>query len=191
MPTLVALLRGINVGKAKRVAMADLRKLVERLGYGDVRTLLNSGNVVFSAPSADTRKAAARIEQALLDATGVSARVVVLTAAELEAAVKGNPLLEVAADPARLLAAFLADPADRSKIEPLRARKWGREALGVGPRVAYLWCADGILKSALLEEVWRAVGGGLTTRNWATVLKLHALAGGGPATPPAARTRGG
>ena len=58
MPTLIALLRGINVGKAKRVAMADLRKLVEKLGYTDVRTLLNSGNVVFKSSSSDTAKAA-------------------------------------------------------------------------------------------------------------------------------------
>ena len=61
----VALLRGINVGRAKRVAMAELRALIEGLGYGDVRTLLNSGNVVFSASAATAGNAASRIEEAL------------------------------------------------------------------------------------------------------------------------------
>ena len=110
MPTLIALLRGINVGKAKRVAMADLRKLVEKLGYTDVRTLLNSGNVVFKSSSSDTAKAAAAIEKALLDGTGVSARVLVVTAAELATAVKENPLLKVADNPSRLLVAVPRQP---------------------------------------------------------------------------------
>src|SRR5436190_7614221 len=94
----VALLRGINVGRAKRVAMADLRALIEGLGYGDVRTLLNSGNVVFTAPRAAPDNAAARIEKALATDLGVSARVTVLTAQELAEAVAANPLLEVADD---------------------------------------------------------------------------------------------
>src|SRR5881628_2807318 len=98
----VALIRGINVGRAKRVAMADLRALVEDLGYGDVRTLLNSGNVVFTAPRAG-RGAADRIEKALAARLGVPARVTVLTAAELAAAISENPLREVAKDPSRLL----------------------------------------------------------------------------------------
>src|ERR1700704_4724623 len=68
----VALLRGVNVGKAKRVAMADLRKLVEGLGYGDVRTLLNSGNVLFTVPAGMTGDAAARIENAIGARLGVA-----------------------------------------------------------------------------------------------------------------------
>ena len=73
---MVGLIRGINVGRAKRVAMADLRALVEGLGYGDVRTLLNSGNVVFTAPRTTTARAAARIEEGLATQLGVPARVI-------------------------------------------------------------------------------------------------------------------
>ncbi|HZW81825.1 MAG TPA: DUF1697 domain-containing protein, partial [Candidatus Deferrimicrobium sp.] len=76
----VALIRGINVGRAKRVAMAELRALVEDLGYSDVRTLLNSGNIVFAAPGTDKLDSAARIEETLSSRLGVSARVIVLTA---------------------------------------------------------------------------------------------------------------
>src|SRR6266498_779442 len=95
----VALIRGINVGRAKRVAMADLRKLVEDLGYGDVHTLLNSGNVVFTTADTDTVNSAVCIEEALSNRLGVSARVIVLTAEEVAAVVNDNPLVEVAADP--------------------------------------------------------------------------------------------
>ena len=79
----VALLRGINVGTAKRVAMTEFRALVEKLGYSEVRTLLNSGNVVFSAAKAEPRKAALRIQAALEGKLGISARVTVISAEEL------------------------------------------------------------------------------------------------------------
>lgn len=171
----VALLRGINVGRAKRVAMADLRALVEGLGYGDVRTLLNSGNVVFTASGVAPGAAAARIEGALAARVGVSSRVTVLTAAELAAAIEENPLLEVADNPSRLLVAFLANAEDR-RLKPLEKQDWSPEALALGPRVAYIWCPEGILASRLLEAVGRALGDGVTTRNWATVTKLQALA---------------
>lgn len=172
----VALLRGINVGRAKRVAMADLRKLVEGLGYSDVRTLLNSGNVVFTAPGVAPGDAAARIEEGLVARLGVSSRVTVLTAAELAAAVEKNPLLEVADNPSRLFVAFLANPKDRSHLTPLAQQDWSPEVLALGPRVAYLWCPEGLLASRLPEAVGRALGDGVTTRNWATVTKLQALA---------------
>jgi uncharacterized protein (DUF1697 family) len=176
--THVALIRGINVGRAKRVAMADLRALVEDLGFGDVRTLLNSGNIVFTTPRAAPGNVGARIERAITNRLGVSARVTVLSAPELAAAVAGNPLLKVADNPSRLLVAVLSHPADRSKLEPLRKQDWANEALAIGDRVAYLWCPDGILASRLLESLARALGDAVTSRNWATVLKLHDMANG-------------
>ncbi len=182
----VALIRGINVGRAKRIAMADLRALVEKLGYGDVRTLLNSGNVVFTVSAATGRsdgapgKSGARIEEAIRTKLGVSARVTVLSAAELAVAVAENPLLEVADNPSRLMVAFLADPADRQRLKPLSGKDWHPEVLAIGKRVAYLWCPNGMLESPLSEAVGRLLGAAVTTRNWATVTKLHALAGEKP-----------
>jgi uncharacterized protein (DUF1697 family) len=172
----VALIRGINVGHAKRVAMADLRKLFEDLGYQDVRTLGNSGNVVFTSNRSIPSAAGARLEKRLASAVGVSARITLLTAAELAVAVAENPLLKVAGDPSRLLVAFLNDPAHRAKLEPLAARDWANEALAVGKRVAYLWCPEGILASPLGKAVGRALGEAVTARNWATTLKLNAIA---------------
>jgi uncharacterized protein (DUF1697 family) len=173
----VALIRGINVGHAKRVAMAELRALIEEFGYRDVRTLLNSGNVVFTAPDAATH-AADRIEQGLADELGVSAKVTVLSAAELAAALRANPLRKVADNPSRLLLGVLRAPADRAKLKPLLDEDWTPEALALGKRFVYLWCANGVSGGRLFEAIHRAAGDSVTARNWTTMTKLVAMAEG-------------
>lgn len=174
----VALLRGINVGRAKRVAMADLRALVSDLGYRDVQTLLNSGNLVFGVPAGARGDVAGRIEQGIIKHLGVSSRVTVLSAAEVATAIAGNPLLHLAKDPSRMFVAVPTDPADRSKLAPLAKREWAPEAVAIGVRVAYIWCPAGITKSPLSKAVADTLGDAVTTRNWATMTKLHALLGG-------------
>jgi len=172
----VALLRGINVGRAKRVAMADLRALVESLGHHDVRTLLNSGNVVFSVQGRAASPAiAAAIERALAERVGIESRVTVLSAPEMASVVTENPFAGSVADPARLLVAFCRDAEGPRALAPLLAEEWGTDALAVGSRAAYLQCTGGILESRLVEAVGRALRDGVTTRNWSTVQKLHAL----------------
>ena len=172
----VALLRGINVGRAKRIAMADLRALVGSLGFSDVRTLLNSGNVVFSGRPSRAERVAGAIEDALVERLGIASRVTVLDAGALAEVVDENPLREGIASPSRFLVAFLRDPASaRPKLAPLERMDWRGDAFALGTRAAYLWCAGGILESALTEAVARAVGDEVTTRNWATVTKLQAL----------------
>jgi len=94
MAQLIALLRGINVGRAKRIAMADLRALITGLGYANVRTLLNSGNVIFEGPSSKTGDQALRIQNAIAAKLGVSARVSVVTAADLAAIVREKSAAE-------------------------------------------------------------------------------------------------
>jgi uncharacterized protein (DUF1697 family) len=171
----VALLRGINVGKAKRIAMADLRDLVERLGFANVRTLLNSGNVVFSADRSSTSQIAASIEAAIEKRCGFSSRVVVVDAAALDKIIDRNPLREVATDPSKHLVAFAASAAGLAKVKPLLAQDWAPDELAIVDKAAYLWCAKGILKSNVAPAFMRAVGEGATTRNWATVLKLQSM----------------
>lgn len=175
----IALLRGINVGRAKRVAMADLRAIVEGLGYRQVRTLLNSGNVVFTVPPHVRGDAGARIEQALVSGTGVSSRVTVFTAAELGDVVRDYPLADFATDASRALVAFLARPSDLARVRPLLDERWDPERLALGRRVAYLWCPDGISASRLPVALGGALGDAVTTRNWATVLKLERMCAGG------------
>jgi len=172
----IALIRGINVGRAKRVAMADLRKLLEDLGYRNVRTLLNSGNAVFEVPGTVRGDPASRVEAGLAKTIGVPARVTVLTSEELKAAVSKNPLEDLCDNPSRMSLAVLNDPKDRSRLTPLAKHDWTPEALALGARVAYLWCPGGVLKSRLGAELNRALGDAVTTRNWATLTKLHELA---------------
>jgi uncharacterized protein (DUF1697 family) len=92
--TYVALLRGINVGKAKRVAMADLRAVIESLGYTNARTLLNSGNAVFSSSKSLKKNAAEELRAALEKKTGVSSRFILRSEGELAETVRTNPLVK-------------------------------------------------------------------------------------------------
>ncbi|HZX26975.1 MAG TPA: DUF1697 domain-containing protein [Telluria sp.] len=170
----VALLRGINVGRAKRIAMADLRQLVAELGFDDVRSLLNSGNVVFRGAGRQ-QAIGASIEEALVLKLGVPSRVTVLDAAEFGEVVDDNPLVEVADEASRLFAFILARPADRVLVEPLAAMQWGPEQVAVGRRAAYVWCPVGLLQSPAATAVGKALGDATTSRNWATIGKLHAM----------------
>lgn len=171
----IALLRGINVGRAKRVAMADLRKLIGDLGYRDVRSVLNSGNVVFSAAGLAPQQAASSIEEMLVLKLGVVARVLVLESDELAEIVANNPLVPIATDQSRLLTFILADPAMRELVAPLCEQDWGAGALALGQRAAYVWCPEGVLESAAAAALGRQLGDATTSRNWATLCKLHAL----------------
>jgi len=170
----VALLRGINVGRAKRIAMSELRGVVQRLGFSGVRTLLNSGNVVFDAQPAQPTRSAASIAAALQDAFGFPVHVIVITQAELDAVVAGNPLLQRSTDSSRLVVAFAASRAALANARALIAQRWEPDAIALADRAAYLWCARGILQSRLMQAFSRATGETVTVRNWATVLKLRA-----------------
>jgi uncharacterized protein (DUF1697 family) len=171
----VALLRGINVGTAKRISMADLRALVEGLGYSNVRTMLNSGNVVFTANATSSDAVAAKIEKEIVKKLGISSRVTVLTGDEIVTIIKENPLLDVADNHSRLLISVITNPADMAKLKPLAKQDWGKEAIAIGKRVLYQWSPDGILASKFPIAVGRVVGEAVTSRNWATMMKLHAL----------------
>ena len=174
----VALLRGINVGLANRVAMADLRLLVADLGNTDVRTLLNSGNVVFTAADDPPAQSAARIERALVDRLGVLSRVTVIGASALARIVEQNPLLPIAPDASKLLVAFLSPPGDVTVLDTIAEQDWAPEAIALGDGVAYLWCPDGVSNSRLGLAVSGVLGDAVTMRNWATVCKLLALTQG-------------
>ena len=176
MSECIALIRGINVGRNKRLAMADLRDLMVELGHTNVRTLLNSGNVLFQSRRPNVAKIAANIETAINTACGFTAAVTVTTAQELDLIVDENPLLHVVDDHARHLVAFFTHPQHLESLRPMLKESWKPDALAVTERAAYLWCATGILDSKFLQAFSRRAGATVTTRNWATVLKLQAAA---------------
>lgn len=182
MPTHVALLRGINLGPHKRVAMPALRTLVGSLGHTDVATYIASGNVVFTA-SGSTGSLADDLEKAIADELGVTCRVVVLTGAELARVVADNPYPDEP-NPKHVHAFFLTgevgDQARRhvAQAQDRAAAKGSRDEAAIVGRVLYLHTPDGFGRSELAAELSKggkrnpAEG---TARNWATVTKLLAL----------------
>ncbi len=175
MPAYAGLLRGINVGKAKRVAMADLRAVFTSCGFSGVATLLQSGNVVCSAPEPVPASAADELEAELVRRTGVSASILLLPAGEVRAIAAENPLVELASDDSRLLVSFLSAAPDRA-FELPDVDRLAPEALVLGTRAVYQWCPDGVLQSKVPPAFWRQFAPAvITARNWRTVTKLLAL----------------
>lgn len=181
MPRFVVLLRGVNVGKAQRVPMAGFRGLLSGLGYTDIVTLLNSGNAVFRATNAAPARHAADIAAALAAELGVDVQVLVKSAKELAAIVAENPIAVGAADRSRFLVAFTPDARALAGLAAVRPFIVPPERFAIGRNAAYLLCANGILQSKAGKALLGKAGSHATTRNWATTLKLHALAGAGDA----------
>jgi len=182
MTQYIAFLRGVNVGRAKRIAMADLRALMEELGFSDVRTVLNSGNVIFQSPHPNDTKVGVGIERAITRGFGFPVPVIVVSAKVLSAIVEENPLPQAARDPSRYLVAFVADAATLARTRPMLDEPWSPEAFALGSNAAYLWCPNGVIASRLMQAFGRRTGDAATTRNWATVLRLQAAATAGAST---------
>jgi uncharacterized protein (DUF1697 family) len=175
----LALLRGVNnIGATKRLAMADLRVLFEGLGFREVRTLLNSGNVIFSAPNQGRREVLARIEQGLAAKLGLTLPVIVLSSEEIATVVRNNPFSGIATNPSQLLVMVPRTRSDQGRLRPLLKQRWAPEALALGSRVAYVWCANGVPRSPLWAAVDRALERTGTVRNIAAFTKALALAKG-------------
>ncbi len=138
MTRFVALFRGINVGRAKRVAMADLRVLLESLGFGSVQTLLNSGNAVFDGPAESHTQRAQRIHAAVASQLGVDALVIVKSAKDIAAVIAGNKLAVIATDPSRLLVALTNDAKSLAALKAIANAEWGAEEYHVGKHAAYV-----------------------------------------------------
>jgi uncharacterized protein (DUF1697 family) len=174
MSNCIALIRGINVGRGNRIAMADLRDMLVDLGHTNVRTLLNSGNVLFQSKRPSVAKISASIEAAIHAECGFSPAVTVITAQELDRIVDENPLLHVVTSHAQHLVAFVTHPRHLEALRPMLKESWAPDQLALTRRAAYLWCAAGVLDSKVLQVLSRKAGATVTTRNWATVLKLQA-----------------
>jgi len=172
----VALLRGINLGRNKRIAMADLRKLVEGLGYEEVRTHLQSGNVVFT--TADSPARAAKAIEGELDAKlGMDVRVLIRTDRELAGVVERNPLGDVMTDPTRLFVTFLSAKPDARRVRGIDPSKFVPDVFRVGDREVYVWCPNGYAGTKLNHAFWeKQLGLTGTARNWRTVTRLLELA---------------
>jgi uncharacterized protein (DUF1697 family) len=176
MPMQVALLRAVNVGGRSSLAMADLRAVAESLGYGAVKTLLQSGNLVFDAKG----KAAAlesALEAALKTKLGIETDFLVRSAKELDQVIAANPFPnEAKSDPGHLLVMFLKGSVTAKALAALQDVVKGREVIRTGGRALYITYPDGIGRSKLTGAmIEKKLGTRGTGRNWNTVTKLAAL----------------
>lgn len=177
MPRYLALLRGVNVGKGKRVPMAEWRAAMTAAGCTEVATLLNSGNAVFDHASRSTQGLAEGMAALVQERFGVETTVVVKSARELHALVDDAPFVPTEAEHARCLVAFAMQAATIQALQDLQPLLQPGERLGITPHAAYLLCPRGLLDSRAGEALLGKLGRGATTRNWATVLKLRAALG--------------
>jgi uncharacterized protein (DUF1697 family) len=178
MPVYVSLLRGINVGPHKRMRMEKLRSSCETLGLKQVKTFIQSGNLIFEAEKASPAALSKKIEGQILTDFGFSVDVISRTRDEMDKIVRSNPLLkEKNIDPSKFHVVFLSelpDAAALTKLESLtlppdRARCLGREI--------YFYFPNGVSGSSLWKHpLDRVLSVSATMRNWNTVNKLYEMA---------------
>lgn len=178
MATWIALLRGVNVGGAKKVPMAQLRELVEGLGYERVRTYVQSGNVVLDGPGrGGARAVARRLRAAIADEFGFDVAVLVRSRDELAAIVEANPYPDADDKPTALHVVFLADAIDSAGVADVDQAAFAPEAFTISGRELYLWTPDGLGRSKLAAKLTdKRLGASATARNWRTVGRLLAMA---------------
>ena len=174
--TWVALFRGINVGRNKRIAMSELRTMLESLGYTNIRTHLQSGNAIFSAQRRKPEALEQELSAGIKKSFGMDVAVLIWTAAELASVVDANPFVAQGVSAGELHATFLAATPAAAKIAAVDRDACAPDEFALGKRVIYLRLRNGIMGSRLPD--WdKVLGLRTTTRNWNTTTRLRDLAG--------------
>ena len=171
----IALIRGINVGGSHLLPMKDLKLLFEQHGCAEVKTYIQSGNVVFRSTDANAGRLARRVTAAVAKARGFEPRVLVLTPTELERAAAGNPFREADENPTSVHLFFLAQAAKDADLKSMNALKTATERFVLKGRFLYLHTPDGLGSSKLAARAERLLGVDATARNWRTVTTLLEL----------------
>lgn len=172
----IALLRAVNLGTRQRIKMADLRDLLVELGYGDVRTYLQSGNVVLTS-AASPAALELELQRQLAAELRIRTQVLVRTRDELADVVRRSPLRDVASDPKRYQVSFLSAEPDSRVVRELNSIDVAPEQFAVDAREIYAWHPNGVQRSPLAKLLTeRRLGVSATARNWNTVTGLLALA---------------
>ncbi len=173
-----ALLRGINVGGAKKLPMADLRALLEELGHDTVRTHLQSGQAAFTSDHGDEDALAAELTRAIEKRFGFPVDVIVRDHAYLSAVVEACPFPATELEPKQLHVTYFSAPVDEERFASIDRPAFRPEEFRLGDRALYLYAPNGLGRSKLAEALAKPrVNKGLiaTTRNWNTVTKLVEL----------------
>ncbi|MGX5186913.1 DUF1697 domain-containing protein [Streptomyces avermitilis] len=180
MTTYAALLRGINVGGNKKVPMAELRTLLQGLGYGGVATYLQSGNAVFTSDHGDEQSLAAEVGQAIEKHFGFTVDVLVRDHAYLKAVREACPFPAAELEAKQLHVTYFSGPVDAERFASLDQPAFLPEEFRLGDRALYLYAPDGLGRSKLAETLAKPrllKGLVATSRNWNTVVKVEELTG--------------
>jgi uncharacterized protein (DUF1697 family) len=175
MKTFIALFRGINVGGNNKLPMKELIAVLDGLGLEDIRTYIQSGNVVFRGKPVDSKNLAAKISAAIGKSHGFEPRVLLLDATKLENIIKKNPFPEAEFAGNTLHVNFLAEPPPAPNFDGIEKIRAASERYVLNGDVFYLHAPDGIGRSRLATNMERLLGVTMTGRNWNTVCKLEEL----------------
>ena len=176
MRTFVALFRGINVGGRNSLPMRELAELLRGLGLQEVRTYIQSGNVVFQSKSGGPADLAGRMGDAIEKSHGFRPVVVLLEIDELQSAMTANPFPEAESEPKTLHLYFLASEPEIADLETLASIRHESERFKLEGKVFYLHAPEGIGRSRVAAWVEKSLGVAVTARNWRTVSKINAMA---------------
>jgi uncharacterized protein (DUF1697 family) len=177
MPTIISLLRGINVGGHKKIKMADLRDLYAELGFENTKTLLQSGNAVFQTDMSDLAKIQDRIETGIQEHFGFQVDVILRTPEDIQAILSDHPFSdEQISDPGKISFVYLASEPSEASIDDLKFHNMGDEIIHGKGRELYIFYTDGKGKSKLdNSRIERALEIKATARNWNTTQKIMKL----------------
>jgi len=172
----VAMLRGINLGGRRRVPMAELRTLLTDAGYDDVRTYVQSGNIVLANP-AKPAEVERDLRALIADRFGFDVPVVVRSRTQLKRVIERDPIDHAADDPKRYQVTFLADKLPADVVTRLQERMIESERFVVSDREIYTWHPEGVARSKLASAITdKGLGITATARNWTTVTTLLDIA---------------
>lgn len=175
MKTYIALFRGINVGGNSILPMKELVAVLESLGVQDIKTYIQSGNVIFRSRAADTASLARKIGAAIRKNHGFEPQVLLLDSVKLNKVIRENPYPEAEAVPNTLHVNFLSAIPPKSDLKALEKIRAESERFHLAGDVLYLHAPDGIGRSKLAASMERLLGVTMTSRNWNTVRKLKVM----------------
>ena len=174
--TCVSFIRGINVGGNKMMPMADVKALYESMGFKEVRSHLQTGNIIFQSAAGDSAKLGKRIEAAMEKTFGFHRDVMIRTPAQLESVIKHNPFKKETSGPSWLVVMFLAGAPDKAAVQDLQGAYTGPEKFHVSGTEMYIYYPGGMgrskLGNAFIEKKLKVAG---TMRNWNVVTRVAAM----------------
>ncbi len=178
MPVYISMLRGINVGPHKRMTMEKLRASFEALGFQQVKTYIQSGNVIFQAARLSPATLSKKAEERIVSDFGFSVNVISRTRDEMDKIIQSNSLLkESGIDPSKLHVAFLSNVPTAVAVKKLEGLTLPPDRVGCSGKEIYLYFPNGVSGSSLWKHpLDRVLSVLTTTRNWKTVNQLYKMA---------------